>query len=386
MTNNEIKNAILAGIEGKALYLGSTLVWKKDEGVVIEDTFDTFDPEMSSSRLVEPTSRYAVLNNTLSENKRSFNIGSAAVADNGILQLKTFPQENTIGGTTKQYVTSLVFSQKMFSTGRLDIRAKFVAKNSIKCSIWATTTPIIEPLTGLKYVFEFDVVEYQKRYFGINNTSRGMWTWQANSQSASAATRLPYSYTDPDTGVVHYYTYDSWTWSNPNNAWIWADIGRVNHDGNILVGHNNGKRYRITNTERGVYVNSADLTWEREDGVTGTGLDGNTYFSIPSSRGAIGGGEVTTTLLNNTIDMRDWHVWSIVLGENYVAYECDGEEYWRKTNSDLFKCIVTEDTMFNIIFSIPNVQDPTNEIDSTTGEVDDGIGNMEVDWIKYTPN
>lgn len=381
MTNKEVKKAVLAEVEGDALYLGSTLVWKRG----IEDDFDAFAPEQSQNRLVEPTtSAYGILHNTDDNSSRLWFLQSATTLEDGILKPSTRPKSQ--GETfNRNYVASLVYSKKMFEKGRLDIRAKFTAKNSVKCSLWCMTTPATESLTNLSYVHEYDIVEYKKDSFGLHNTSRGMWTWQANEQSKVPATRLPFSYTDPDTGVVHYYTYDSWTWNGSQNGWVWANTGRVFRDGNILVGHENRKRYKITNTDRGVVINSSNLTWEREDGATGTGLDGNTYFDVPSTRVKIGGGEVTSALLNGTIDMRGWHTWSIVFGGDYVAYQCDGQEYYRQTNDHLCGCVITDDMKFSIIFSVINVNDPTNEVDPDTGEVDDGRGTMEVDWIKFVP-
>lgn len=384
MTNNEIKKAILAGIEGNALYLGSTLVWQRDSGI-IEDNFDTFEPELSTNRLVEPTtSNYGILDNTDNNNSRLWFLSSATTLNDGILKPSTRPknQDETFN---RNYVASFVYSKKMFGKGKLDIRAKFTAKDSVKCSLWCMTTTATESATNLKYVHEYDIVEYRKDKQGLYNTSRGMWTWQANEQSREPSTRLPFSYTDLDTDIVHYYTYDSWVWDASQSGWVWLNIGRVNRDGNILVGHNNGKRYKITNTDRGVVINSSNLTWEREDGVTGTGLDSNDYFSVPSTRAQIGGGEVTSTLLDGTVDMREWHTWSIVFGEDYVAYQCDGQEYWRKANDNLYNCVITDDMLFSIIFSVINVNDPTNETDAATGEVDDGRGTMEVDWIRFTP-
>jgi hypothetical protein len=390
MTNKEINKAILAGIEGKALYLGSTLVWRK----IIEDNFDTFKPELSTNRLVEPTtSNYGILHNTDNNSNRLWFLSSATTLDKGILKLSTRPknQDETFN---RNYVASFVYSKKMFSKGKLDIRAKFTAKDSVKCSLWCMTTPATESITNLKYVHEYDIVEYMKKNQGIYNTSRGMWTWQENAQSIVPAEKLPKIFVDPTDGKKHSYSYSSWDYDMSINKWIRYNNIRVIYDGNALKGNKTGKYYFVTNSEYGVGLDYSELTWIDEDGNTGTGFyyDGeepktqitDTEFWRPSTRKAIGGGEDTSILLDGTVDMREWHTWSIVFGEDYVAYQCDGQEYWRKTNNDLYRCVITDDMKFSIIFSVINANDPTNETDADTGEVDDGRGTMEVDWIKFT--
>ena len=391
MINNEIKKAILAGIEGNALYLGNTLVWRK----YIEDNFDTFEPELSTNRLVEPTtSNYGILDNTDNNNNKQWFLASATTLDEGILKLSTRPknQDETFN---RNYVASFVYSKKMFGKGKLDIRAKFTAKDSVKCSLWCMTTSGTDSLTDFKYVHEYDIVEYKKKNQGLYNTSRGMWTWHEHDQSLIPAKKLPIIFVDPTDNKKHSYSYSSWYWNASKQKWVRDNNTRVVYDGNALKGKETSKYYFVTNTGYGVELDYSELTWIDEDGNTGTGFyyDGeepktritDTEFWSPATRKAIGGGEVTSTLLDGSIDMREWHTWSIVFGEDYVAYQCDGQEYWRKTNNDLYRCVITDDMKFSIIFSVINANDPTNETDAITGEVDDGKGTLEVDWIKFTP-
>lgn len=394
MRNDEIKKAIFAGIEGKALYLGSTLVWKK--GMIV-DTFGAFDPELSTDRNNPPeTKTYAILHNTDGNSSKCWFLSSATTAENGVLKLSTRPKKQ--GETfNKDYVASLVYSKKMFGEGKgkLDIRAKFTAKNSVKCSLWCMTTSGTDSLTDFKYVHEYDIIEYMKKNQGLYNTSRGMWTWQEHDQSLIPAKKLPIIFVDPTDNKKHSYSYSSWDYDVTKGKWIHYNNTRVIYDGNALKGNKTGKYYFITNSVYGIGLDYSELTWIDEDGNTGTGFyyDGeepknqitDTEFWKPSTRASIGGGEVTSTLLDGTIDMREWHTWSIVFADDYVAYQCDGQEYWRKSNDNLYRCVITEDMLFNIIFSVTNVNDPTNETDTDTGEVDDGKGTMEIDWIKYMP-
>ena len=139
-------------------------------------------------------------------------------------------------------------------------------------------------------------------------------------------------------------------------------------NGNRFKG-TNGKYYFVTNTERGQYIKSEDLTWIREDGVEGKGLDGNKYFTTEKTD-PIGGGAVKSQFLDGKTKIAGWHTWSIVMEKTYIAYLCDGVEYWRSPEP----LTLPDDLTYTLIFA-------TNSItDRYTGE-----HTMQVESVTFTP-
>lgn len=327
--------------------------------------FKTWNPQVTKSRLVEPTmDTWAVLHG-VSENRQSINSPENVSNPEGILTLWNRQKTAVIEGETMTFTTACVYSQKLFGKGRIDIRANLACAMDTKNTIWATTSPMTDPRSGLKYLFEFDIVEYTPADTGRNNTSRGLWVWQDNKQSVDPATRLPYI----DFAEKTSYSPGRWWWTG--KAWYQWTLCPVCINGNRLRG-TNGKYYFVTNRGRGVNIDSQDLTWVREDGVEGKGLDGNKYFvadSIPI------GGAVKSTFLDGKTPVGGWHTWSVIVEDDHIAYECDGREYYRITNEDLHGLIIQDGISFNLIFTNPHLN-----VQNVTGEQ-----KMEIEKVTYTP-
>ena len=326
-------------------------------------TFGEWQPQVTHTRLTEPKTRWAVLN-SLSENRRSIHLPANVTNPKGILSLTMKKQTAKYGSEEKPYTTGLVYSAKMFGLGRVDVRANLQFAPDIKNSIWLTTSAFTTRETGkLKQLIECAVGEYTGADTGEFNTSRGMWLWQENKQSVSAD-RLPYNDLTTKTSLSG----GSWWWDKGHNAWYQWALYPVCSNGNRFKG-TNGKYYFITNTERGQYIKSEDLTWIREDGVEGKGLDGNKYFTTEKTD-PIGGGAVKTQFLDGNKKVAGWHKWSIVMEKTYIAYLCDDVEYWRSPES----LQLPDDLTYTLIFA-------TNSItDRYTGE-----HTMQVESVTYTP-
>lgn len=326
-------------------------------------TFDKWNPQVTHTRLTEPKTMWAVLD-MVSENGRSIDLPANVTNPNGILHLAIKKQTASYKGTEKPYTTGKVYSKKMGGLGRVDIVANLCYAKDIKNSIWLTTSAFTTRETGkLKQLIECDVVEYTPADTGEYNTSRGMWLWQENKQSVSAD-RLPIIDFTTKTSLSG----GSWWWDKGHNAWYQWKLYPVCRNGNRFKG-TNGKFYFITNTERGVYIKSEDLTWVREDGVEGKGLDGNKYF-VAEPTDPIGGGAVKSQFLDGKTKIAGWHTWSIVMEKTYIAYLCDGVEYWRSPEP----LNLPDDITYNLIFA-------TNSItDKYTSE-----HTMQVESVTYTP-
>lgn len=327
--------------------------------------FRSWQPQVTTTRLTEPLVTWAALKN-ISENKATINWPQNCSIDyEGRLHLKIKQETVKIGSTEKPYTTGLVYSQKIFGKGRTDITAIMEADKDIKETIWATTSPMVDPDTGLKYLYEFDIVEYTSADTGAKNTSRGLWVWQENQQSVSDK-KLPYIYELPKTSLHGGWWY--WTGS----AWKQSTLYPVYVNGNRLKG-TNGKFYFITNSERGKDFSSNDLTWIREDGVEGKGLDGNKYFVVDGSK-AIGGAE-KTTFLDGKTTIAGRHTWSVVVEDDYIAYECDGKEYYRIDNKALAPCVIRDGLTLNLIFSTVHI----------AGAAFTKEHELVIESVKYTP-
>ena len=329
----------------------------------IRYAFAEWNPQVTHTRLTEPKTPWAVLH-CLSENQRSIHLPANVTNPKGILSLTMKKQTAKYGSEEKPYTTGLVYSAKMFGLGRVDVRANLCYAPDIKNSIWLTTSPYTTRDTGkLKQLIECDVVEYTGADTGEYNTSRGMWLWQENKQSVSAD-RLPYNDLTAKTSLSG----GSWWWDKGHNAWYQWALYPVCRNGNRFRG-TNGKYYFITNTERGQYIKSENLTWIREDGVEGKGLDGNKYFTTEKTD-PIGGGAVKTQFLDGNKKVAGWHKWSIIMEKTYIAYLCDDVEYWRSPEP----LTLPDDLTYNLIFA-------TNSItDKYTGE-----HTMQVESVTFTP-
>ena len=327
-------------------------------------TFDKWQPQVTHSRLTEPKTTWAVLYG-LSENRLSINSPQNVTNPEGILTLWNKRETATIGEESKAFTTACVYSQQIFGKGRIDIRANLAYAMDTKNSIWATTSPMTDMRTGLKYLFEFDIVEFSPADTGRNNTSRGLWVWQENRQSVDPDARLPYI----DLAAKTSLSPGRWWWTG--KAWYQWALYPVCINGNRFKG-TNGKYYFVTNRERGVNIDSQNLTWVREDGVEGKGLDGNKYFVADSCPI---GGAIKSTFLDGQTPVDGWHTWSVIVEDDYLAYECDGKEYYRITNEDLHGLIIQEGITFNLIFTNPhlNVQNVS------------GMQKMEIESVRYTP-
>ena len=326
-------------------------------------TFDKWNPQVTHTRLTEPKTMWAVLN-MVSENGRSIDLPANVTNKDGILNLAIKKQTASYNGTEKPYTTGKGYSKKMWGLGRVDIVANLCYAPDIKNSIWLTTSAFTTRDTGkLKQLIECDVVEYTPADTGEFNTSRGMWLWQENKQSVSAD-RLPIIDLKTKTSLSG----GSWWWDKGHNAWYQWKLYPVCRNGNRLKG-TNGKYYFITNTERGTYIPSTELTWIREDGVEGKGLDGNKYF-VAEPTDPIGGGAVKSQFLDGKTKIAGWHTWSIIMEKTYIAYLCDDVEYWRSPEP----LNLPDDITYNLIFATNNVTD------KYTGE-----HTMQVESVTYTP-
>ena len=325
--------------------------------------FYKWQPTTTHTRLTEPKGNWAVLK-SLSENKRSIHLPANVTNPNGILSLTIKKQTAKYGSEEKPYTTGLAYSAKMFGLGRVDVRANLCYALDIKNSIWLTTSAFTTRETDkLKQLIECDVVEYTGADTGEYNTSRGLWLWQENKQSVSAD-RLPYNDLTTKTSLSG----GSWWWDKAHNAWYQWTLYPVCRNGNRFKG-TNGKYYFITNTEIGTYIKSEDLTWIREDGVEGKGLDGNKYFTTEKTD-PVGGGAVKSQFLDGKTKIAGWHKWSIVMEKTYIAYLCDDKEYWRSPEP----LQLPDDLTYNLIFA-------TNSItDRYTGE-----HTMQVESVTFTP-
>lgn len=216
MTNNKIKKAMLAGIEGNALYLGNTLVWRKDEeGFYIDiANFDLYEPG-NEDRLHAPGTddephEWSWHNAPYSANgshgsRDCVEIKNSSETTGGeekpSIYIYIKPETITVKNVEYPAKGCLVYSKKMFPNGRIDIRAKMMHGTYSKSTFWATSSTMNRLLTmaavdsnnviieGLsrtfKYLYEFDVVEYtpSNPSEGDYGTNRAMWTWQENKQS-----------------------------------------------------------------------------------------------------------------------------------------------------------------------------------------------------------
>lgn len=339
------------------------IVEEPQEPKVIVYDFKEWNPQVTHTRATNPTKDWAVLN-MVAENKRSIDLPANVSNMGGILSLSIRKQTAKYGNTEKPYTTGKAYSRKMFGLGRVDIVANLCYALDIKNSIWLTTSAFTTPEFGkLRQLIECDVVEYTPADTGEYNTSRGMWLWQENKQSVSAD-RLPIIDFKTKTSLSG----GSWWWDKGHNAWYQWKLYPVCRNGNRLKG-TNGKYYFITNTERGQYIKSEDLTWIREDGVEGKGLDGNKYF-VAEPVDAIGGGAVKSQFLDGKTKIAGWHKWSIVMEKTYIAYLCDDREYWRSPEP----LNLPDDLTYTLIFATNNITD------NYTGE-----HTMLVESVTFTP-
>lgn len=326
-------------------------------------TFGEWNPQVTHTRLTEPSGDWAVLN-SISENGRSVHLPANVSNLGGILSLNIRKQTAKYGKEEKPFTTGLAYSRKMFGLGRVDVVASLDFAKDIKNSIWLTTSAFQTEETGkLKQLIECDVVEYTCADTGQYNTSRGMWLWQENQQSVSED-KLPHIDFKTKTSLSG----GSWWWDKTNNGWYQWKLYPVCRNGNRLKG-TNGKYYFITNTERGKVINSADLEWVREDGVEGKGLDGNKYF-VAEPTDPIGGGAVKSQFLDGKTKIAGWHKWSIVMEKTFIAYLCDDREYWRSIEP----LQLPDDLTYTLIFATANVSD------NYTGE-----HSLLVESVTFTP-
>lgn len=335
-----------------------------DADVIYFDDFNDWNPEVTHTRLAEPSKDWAVLNN-ISENKKSVLLPSNVQSVDGMLVLSVKKQTAKYGKEEKPFTSGLVYTKNMFTKGRIDVRANLCGDKTVKNSIWTTTSAMTDPKTGLKYLYEFDIIEYTPAHTGEFNSSRGMWMWQENQQSVSPD-KLPYNY--PDEG----YSLSGGSWYWTGKAWKQSTTYPIYLNGNRLKGHPSGRMYYITNTERGKEIDSADLTWVRDDGVQGKGLDGNQWFLVTNPE-PLGGGATYDTFLDGKTSISGWHVWSLVVDDDYIAFLCDDKEYWRITNDQLHGLTIQDGITFNVIFA-------TNVI----GDVK-STQEMQVDYIRFVP-
>lgn len=320
-------------------------------------TFGEWNPQVTHTRLAEPKTMWAVLH-SLSENQKSVHLPQNVQSVGDMLVLK-------YGDAEKAYTSGLAYSRRMFRKGRLDVRANLSGDKAVKNSIWVTTSAMTDKATGLRYLYELDCVEYTPADTGKDNTSRGMWMWQDNAQSVSDKA-LPYIF--PDKG----YSLSGGCWWWTGKAWTQGKQYNIYRNGNRLKGHPSGRTYYITNPERGKEIDSADLMWIRDDGKIGQGLDGNQWFVV-TEREPYGGGAVKSQFLDGKTSISGWHIWSLIVDDDYIAYLCDDKEYWRITNDQLHELTIQDDITFNVIFA-------TNVIGAPKGNVE-----MQVDYVKFTP-
>ena len=327
-------------------------------------TFDAWNPQVTHTRLTEPKGDWAVLH-CISENQKSVHLPQNVQSVGDMLVLTVKPQSAKYGDAEKAYTSGLAYSRRMFGKGRLDVRANLSGDKAVKNSIWVTTSAMTDKETGLRYLYEWDWVEYTPADTGSNNTSRGMWMWQENAQSVSDKA-LPYIF--PDKG----YSLSGGCWYWTGKAWTQTKLYNIYRNGNRLKGRPSGRTYYITNTERGKEIDSADLRWIRDDGKIGQGLDGNQWFVV-TDREPLGLGADKSQFLDGKTSISGWHIWSLIVDDDYIAYLCDGKEYWRITNDQLHELTIQDDITFNVIFA-------TNVIGTPKGNVE-----MQVDYVKFTP-
>lgn len=363
----DISKAMFGEVEADALYLGSTLIYKR---YAFEEEFLSFTPQSMDDRLAQPTENdWGVWNND--DDAVNKYVPSESVVENGILKVPV-KAEIVNGEATGKYLTGFVYSKKMFGKGRIDIRAKMLGANDKKSTIWCNTTTMTDSVTGLNYLYELDVVEYQPNDGqGANNTSRGMWTWRNNQISGQA---LPTIF-ELD-GVKHSYCAGNWYWNGNDLGWAQHSAYRVIYDGNKLIGHTDSKAYFLKDAAtKNTAINSSNLTWIDEDGNEGTGLNSNSQFDKASTSDAVGKGSIKTQFLNGDTVISDWHIWSVIIDDTYIAYLCDDVEYWRITNSDLHTLTIADDIATDVTFSTKHIP----------GNTHSGDDNMLVDYVRFTP-
>lgn len=334
-----------------------------DDKVVYLDDFNTFRPEILHTRLKQPSKDWAVLNN-IAENQKSINMPANAQCVADMLVLSVKPETAKYGSVEKSCTSATVYSKDMFGKGRLNVRANLNSSRTTKNSIWATTSPMVDEATGLKYLYEFDIIEYTPAATGDYNSSRGMWCWQENQQSVSVDA-LPYNNLENKTSLSP----GSWYWDG--KGWTLSKVYVVEWNGNRLKG-TNGMLYFITNKQRGVSIPSQDLEWIREDGISGKGLDGNKYFVVTEHE-PIGKGAVKDQFIDGNKKMAGWHIWSLVVDDDFIAYECDGREYWRITNDQLHGLTIKDNIQFNVIFAA-----------SLVGSLKEAE-EMQIDYVQFVP-
>lgn len=376
MVSNEIKKAILAGVEAKALYLGNTLVWTRANVSPEPVPEGSFNIDIANFDLYEPgnTDRLKAPGTTTEPHDWSWhNAYYSANGTHGYLdcvEIKNSSEE--AGGTevpsiyiylkpkseddlSDPWKSCLVYSKKMFPKGRIDIRAKMMNIQYGKSTLWATSSTMTRGLPSvvvdsetheytagsdreIKYLYEFDVVEYTPSNEGDYGTNRAMWTWQENAQSIlsswdnvdvenptddrtewhgwqsniltkktssqlSTADPLPWLFIGSD-GKPHSLSAGFWYPDGNTGDWYLAYFYNICYDGNKVKGSTNGCYYflksYVTATSNGspkvlrdedasnivssnCKINSSDLHWIKYDPVNntiteGSGLDGNSYF------------------------------------------------------------------------------------------------------------
>lgn len=328
--------------------------------------FSDWHPTVINTRLREPKGNWAVLHN-IAENQKSVNVPANAYVEDGVLHLAVSRQGARYGSTEKAFSSATVQSAKRcFGLGRTTVVANLPKSGKMcKFSIWLTTSPFHDRFDSVSHInmqsIEIDAVEWTEADTGDYNTSRGMWWWHENKESVSD-NRLPHINLEKKESVSG----GSWWWGG--KGWYQWAMYPICRNGNRLKG-TNLKYYFVTNTERGKSVASADLEWIREDGVTGKGLDGNKYFTA-SPTDAKGGGADKSAFFDGKTPISGWHEWTIVVEREYIALECDGQEYWRSKE----KMELPEDLGFNLIFAA-----------SLTNEKFQGECAMQVREVRYAP-
>lgn len=338
---------------------------EEDKAIYYED-FSNFDAEVSQNRLIDCKKDWAIYN-AIAENNKSVHIPANVQVKDGILNLFIRNVSAKYGAVEKPYTTGYVFSKQMFGKGQLDMRVNLCDDPTIKNTIWFTSSPM-QSKHNLRYLFELDLAEYTPAYTGKKNVSRGAWVWVYNPDSTDPKKKLPRNY--PKEGYS--LSPGSWYWSGKENGWVLSNVYPIYLNGNRLKGYPNNKLYYITNTERNVAVNSSKLTWIREDGVEGVGLDGNQYFVV-TEREAIGKGANITQFLDGDTNIGGWHTWTLVVDDDFIAFLCDGKEYWKITNDELHDFPIQDGIQFKVIFATTAMGNLKKE------QV------MQVDWVRFTP-
>ncbi len=341
---------------------------KNDEepvGSIVYD-FRDWHPAIINTRLREPVGNWGVLHN-IAENKKSVNLPANAYATDGILHLAVSDTPASYGSTKKAFSSATVQSAKRcFGLGRTTVVANLPKSgNMCKFSIWLTTSPFHDDFDKVSHIdkqcIEVDAVEWTEADTGDFNTSRGMWFWHENKESVGD-NRLPHINLEKKESVSG----GSWWWNGV--GWYQWPLYPICKNGNRLKG-TNGKYYFVTNPERGITIDKAGLTWIREDGLAGKGLDGNRYF-VAEPTDAKGGGADKSTFLDGKTPVYGWHEWTIIVEKEYIALECDGVEYWRSTE----KMCLPDDIRFNLIFAA-----------SVVNEDFKGEYTMKIKEVRYTP-